>query len=137
MTSQLIRSDLFNHPSSSIRAKVECCKSCDLFNCWVKDGSATRIPSSSITGHHPWPAGSLNIGGRGYSNSDCNQCILQPQPTEWDINWIMEVEVAYFIGSKNRIGQQSLNSGQSCLPSICTNTLEEKHTFLSFPPNHE
>ena len=57
MTSQLIRSGLSDHLSIPVRAKVECCKSHDLFSC-----SATRIPSSSITGHHPQPTGSLIVG---------------------------------------------------------------------------
>ena len=63
MTSRLIRLGLSDHPSTPVRAKVECCKSHDLFSCWVMDCSATRIPSSSITGHHPWSMGSLTVVG--------------------------------------------------------------------------
>ena len=63
MTSQLIKSGLFNCPSSPVRAKVECCKSRDLFGYQIKDCSATRILFLSITGRHPWPTGSLMGGG--------------------------------------------------------------------------
>ena len=59
MTSRLIGSGLSNRPSSPVRAKVKCCKSHDLFGCQIKDCSAIRIPSLSITGRHPWPTGSF------------------------------------------------------------------------------
>ena len=55
MTNRLIESDLSNCLSSPVRAKVQCCKTRDLFGCQVKDCSATRIPSLSIMGHHPQP----------------------------------------------------------------------------------
>ena len=64
MTSRLIGSrPPHNRPSSPIWAKGEWCKSSDIFSCWIKDCSATRIPSSSITGRHPRPTGSLMAGG--------------------------------------------------------------------------
>ena len=66
MTNWLIRSSSCNHPSSLVRAKVECCKLLDHFDCWIKDYSAARIPFSSITGHYPQPTGGLVVcGGRG------------------------------------------------------------------------
>ena len=37
MTSRLIRLSFFDCPCSSVRAKVQCRKSCDHFNCWVID----------------------------------------------------------------------------------------------------
>ena len=63
MTSQMIGSGLSDSPYSPVRAKVKCCKSHDHFGCQIKDCSATRIPSLSITGRHPWPTGSLMGGG--------------------------------------------------------------------------
>ena len=75
MTSQLIGLGLSDHPSSLVRAKVECCKSHDLFGCQIKDCSATRIPSLSITGHHSQPTGSLIEGGLP-SLQKCSQRIL-------------------------------------------------------------
>ena len=64
MSSRLIGSGLSDCLSSPVRAKVECCKSCDLFSCRVKDCTATRIPSSSIMGCHSRSTGSL-VGGWG------------------------------------------------------------------------
>ena len=55
MTSWLIGLSHSDSPFSPVRAKVECCKSSDLFSCQVKDCSATRIISSSIMACHPWP----------------------------------------------------------------------------------
>ena len=78
MTSQSIGSD--NHLSSPVRAKEECGRSHDLFSYQVMDCSATRIPSSIITGRHPRPTGSL-IGGGITPLQSCSQHILQPQPT--------------------------------------------------------
>ena len=43
MTSWLIGSGPSDHLSSPVRAKVEWCKSSDLFSCWVKDCES-----------HPW-----------------------------------------------------------------------------------
>ena len=61
MTSQLIGLGSSNCLSSLVRAKVECCKSCDHCSYWVMDGSATRTPSSSLTGHHPQLTGGCII----------------------------------------------------------------------------
>ena len=84
MTSRLIGLGLSDCPSSPVRAKVECCEPHDLLGCQVMDCSATRIPSSSITGHHPRPTGSL-IGG-GTPLQRCSQHILQPQLTrQWNM----------------------------------------------------
>ena len=81
MTVQLIRSGLSNQPSSPVRTKVECCKSCDFFGCQVMDCSATRIPSSSIMGQHPQSTVSLNGGGGLILLQRGTMHILQPQPT--------------------------------------------------------
>ena len=80
MTSRLIGSDLSNQQSSPVRAKVECCKSHNLFSCHVTDCSATRISSSSIMGCHLWPTGRL-IGGGLTPLQRCSWGILQPQLT--------------------------------------------------------
>ena len=80
MTSRLSGSGLSDCPSSPVRAKVECCESHDLFSCQVTDCSATRIPSSSLMGRHPWPTGSL-VGGGVTPLQRCNRRILQPQLT--------------------------------------------------------
>ena len=73
MTSRSNGLGFSDHLSSPVKAKVECCKLCDLFGCWVIDCSATRTLSSSITGCHPWPTGSLIwcacVGGSGYSTA--------------------------------------------------------------------
>ena len=63
MTSHLIGSGLSDPPSSLVRAKMGCCESHNLFSCQITDCTATRTLSSSITGHHPWPTGSLIGGG--------------------------------------------------------------------------
>ena len=85
MTSQLIRLGLSNRLPSPVKAKVECCKSCDLFGCQVKDCLATRIPSLSIMGHHPWPTCSC-IGGWGVTPLQrCSWHILQPKSTGWAV----------------------------------------------------
>ena len=47
-----------------VRPKVDCSKSHDHFDYWVMDCSATRIPISSIMGHHLQPTSSLIEGGR-------------------------------------------------------------------------
>ena len=75
---------LSDRSSSLVRAKVECYKSSNLFSCGVKDCSATRIPSSRNTGHHPWPTGSLVWRERVTPLQRCSWCILQPQPTGWN-----------------------------------------------------
>ena len=78
MTSRLIGLGLSDHPSSPVRAKVECCKSHDLFGCQIKDCSATRTPSLSITGHYPRLTGSL-IGGGFTPLQRCSRRILEPR----------------------------------------------------------
>ena len=72
MTSRLIGSGLFNHPSSPVRAKEERYKWQDLFSCQVTDCSA-------ITSHHPRLTGRF-VGG-GTPLQRCSQHILQPQLT--------------------------------------------------------
>ena len=79
MTSRLIGSGLSNCLSSPVKAKVKCCESYDFFSCQVTNCSATWILSSSITGCHPRPIGSL-VGG-GDHLQRCSQRILQPQST--------------------------------------------------------
>ena len=59
MTYQLIRSGLTNHLSSPVRVKVKCCKSRDLFGCWVS--LATRTLSSNIMGCHSRPTGNVIV----------------------------------------------------------------------------
>ena len=56
MTSRLIGGGLSDHLSSSSKGQGAVLQ--------VMDCSATRIPSLSITGRHPWPTGG-SIGGRG------------------------------------------------------------------------
>ena len=63
MTCQFFGSVLFDRLPIPERAKVECCRSRDEFGCQFTDCSATRILSSSITGHHPQRTGSLVGGG--------------------------------------------------------------------------
>ena len=82
MTSQLIESDLSNHPSSPVRARVKCCKSRDIFGCQIKDCSATRIPSLSIMGRHPQPTDSLIGGGGGYPSAE-GQLAYSTAPADW------------------------------------------------------
>ena len=67
-------------PSSPAKAKVGCCKSCDLFSWQVTDCSATRIPSSSITGRHPQSTGSLVVCFF-TPLQNCSRRILQSQPS--------------------------------------------------------
>ena len=74
MTSRLIRSILSNRLSSPVRTKVKCCESHDLFSCQVTDSSATRIPSSSITGCHLRPTG--------YPSADV-QSAYSTSPADW------------------------------------------------------
>ena len=91
MASWLIESDLFDRQSSPVRAKVECCKSRDLFGCQIKDCSVTRILSSSITGRHLWPTGSL-IGFFFFTSVQrCSRRILQTQPTGRSCFWVFSV----------------------------------------------
>ena len=78
LTSWLIGLGLSNHPSSPVKAKVECCKS----HGQVSNCTATRIPSSSITGCHPWPTGSL-VGGRGVYPSAEVQLAYSTAPADW------------------------------------------------------
>ena len=84
MTSRLIGSGLSDHLSSSVRAKVECCKSSDLFSCQVKDCSATRILYSSIMGRHPQPTGSLIFffGGGPFAGMQSAYSIAQANRAE-------------------------------------------------------
>ena len=56
---QLIRSGLYNCPTSPIRTKVEGCKSHDHFDYRVTNDLTIRFPSSSITGNHPQPIDGL------------------------------------------------------------------------------
>ena len=65
MTSRLIRVALSDSPSSPVKAKVECCKSHDLFSYQVTDSPATRISPLNITDCHPQQTGSLIVGGGG------------------------------------------------------------------------
>ena len=81
MTSQLIESGLSNRPYSLVGAKEECCKSHDLFSCQVMDCSATRIPSSSVTGHHPQPTGSLVGVGWVYPSAEV-QLVYSTAPAD-------------------------------------------------------
>ena len=53
-TNGWIRLGLSDHPCSSVRAKLECCRLHDHFKILVTDLSATRIPSSTITDRHSW-----------------------------------------------------------------------------------
>ena len=105
MTSLLIGLGLSDCPSSSVRAKVEYCKSRDLFDCQVVDCSATRILSSSIMGHYTWPTGSL-IGScvcvgreREWESliplQRCSWLMLQSQPTGCRIFWSWKVLNSY------------------------------------------
>ena len=82
MTSWLIGLGLSDHPSSPVRAKVECSESDKIFSCQVIDCSATRILFSSITGCHSQPTGSLIVFFFTPLQS-CSWHILQPQPTGW------------------------------------------------------
>ena len=84
MNSRLIGSGLFDCPSSPGRAKVEYWELHDLFSCQVTDCSVTSILSSSITGHHPRPTGSLDVFLFFFTPLQrCSRRILQPQPTGW------------------------------------------------------
>ena len=78
--SWLIEWVLSDRPYSSVRDKVECCKSRDHFGCRVTDCSATRIPYSSITGRHPRLTGRL-IGKSLTPLQRCSWRILLAQPT--------------------------------------------------------
>ena len=82
MNSWLIRSDLSDHLSSLVRARVECCKLRNLFGWHIKDCSATRILSSSITGCHPPPTGSFIRGRRGTNISAEVQSAYSTAPTD-------------------------------------------------------
>ena len=77
MTSWLIRSGLSNWPSRPVRAKVDCCKSCDHFSCQVIDDSATRILSSRVTSCQPQMTGGLIC----FSYPSAVRYILHPQST--------------------------------------------------------
>ena len=103
MTSWLIGSGLSNHQSSPIRAKVKCCKSHDLFGCQVKDCSATRIPSLSITGHHPGLTSSL-IEGVLTPLQWCSRRILHPHLTGRIADKIFCLAVRVFANGPGDLG---------------------------------
>ena len=96
MTSRLIRSGLSDRPSNPVRAKVECCKSHDLFGCQIKDCSATRIPSLSITGRHPRPTGSF-IGWGGYPSAEVQSAYSTAQLGSSQILIFMKTFMSNFL----------------------------------------
>ena len=80
MTRRLIGSDLSDQPSSPVRAKVKCGNFLDRFGYRIKVCSATRIPSSKVTGHHLWPIRRLVVVSSLVPRQSCSRHILQPQP---------------------------------------------------------
>ena len=62
MVGTIMTSGLSDHPSTSVRPNIGCCKSLEHFGCWVKHCSAVRILSWRITDPHPWTKGGLIEG---------------------------------------------------------------------------
>ena len=117
MTSQLIGSGLSDHPSSPVRTKVECCKSHDLFGCQIKDCSATRIPSLSITGRHPRPTGSL-MGVGGYPSAEV-QSVYSTAPVDWAIILV-----------EQNVSAIHVNKGDLLLVDLCVVSSLYYHFFV-------
>ena len=67
--------------TKKVKDKIECCMSCDHFDCQIMEYSATMIPSSAITGQETRPGGGL-VGRRSYPSAKV-QSAYSTAPVDW------------------------------------------------------